>query len=187
MVHLEATLRNDMGSRASQKLRKKGLTPVIMGRLPTDQKTLSISTHDLSKIFKTPHYQSRLYKIRLEGKEETVIILDYQLHVVTDTPLHVNFMTVKDNESLTLSIPLDFVNEEKSPGLKRGGVLNIVTHALKIFVPANKIPEKISVDLSGAEGSHSICLGDIKLPEGVEAIGAKDIVIATVVPPKGKD
>ncbi len=122
----------------------------------------------------------------MDGTKHRVIPRDYQLDVVKDQPLHVDFLRVSGNSTLHVEVHVTFINEEQSPGLKRGGTLNVVRHTVELIAPANEIPEEITVDLTGYEIGDSIHISAVTLPKGVKpAIADRDFTIATVVAPSG--
>lgn len=119
--------------------------------------------------------------IDVDGKKIQVLPKDYQLDPVRDFPLHVDFLRVGKNTLVSVDVPVRFINEEKSPGIKRGGVLNVVRHEVEFHCPANAIPEFITIDLDGAEIGQSIHISSVKLPEGVKpVISDRDFTIATI-------
>jgi len=122
----------------------------------------------------------------VNGKIERVLPRDVQLHPVTDWPVHVDFLRIGKHATLEIMVPVVFVNHEKSPGLKRGGVLNVVRHEVELICPADSIPEDIVIDVTGYEIGDSIHISAVKLPEGVKpVIQDRDFTIATIVAPSG--
>jgi len=121
--------------------------------------------------------------INVDGQKIRVIPRDYALHPVSDQPIHVDFLRVTVGASLHVKVPVQFVNEDKAPGLKAGGVLNIVSHELDVTAPADAIPDHIVVDLTGLEIGSSVHLSNVSLPEGVKPTAADDVTLATIVAP----
>jgi large subunit ribosomal protein L25 len=120
----------------------------------------------------------------LEKKGQKLVVKDVQFHPVTDQPLHVDFMRVGKGSKVSVRVPLAFVNELASPGLKMGGVLNVLAHEMDVICDPDNIPEKIEIDLTGFEFHHTVHSHDVKLPEGITLpINCKSFTIATVVAP----
>ncbi len=127
---------------------------------------------------------THLYDVEVKGKKHRVLARDVQFDPVTDRPLHIDFLRVAAHTKIRVAVPFNFINQDKSPGLKRGGMLNIVAHELELNVSPDAIPEKIDVDLSGQEMNASIHLGSIKLPKGASPVNGDDeTTIANIVPP----
>jgi len=138
----------------------------------------------LMKELTTPGFYSRIYDLSIAGAKEQVLPKAVQLHPVTDRPLHVDFMRVGKGSKLHVHVPIVFLNEDKSPGIKRGGVLNIVHHTLELICPVESIPDRLEIDLTGSEIGHPIHISIIQLPEGVIAAHPeRDNTIGTIVAP----
>jgi large subunit ribosomal protein L25 len=143
---------------------------------------ISLEQKVVSSLANTPSVFSKVYTLALDGKKESVIAKDIQLNPITDEPIHIDFMRVDSSSEIHISVPIVFINEDKSPGLKKGGVLNVVLHSLEIVAKLDAIPEKITVDLSGVEASQSITLDKLNLSTNVKASHPeRDHVIATIV------
>jgi large subunit ribosomal protein L25 len=124
--------------------------------------------------------------IDIDGQKQRVIPRDFQLHPVRDTPVHVDFLRIGANARINLDIPVEFINDQQAPGIKRGGVLNVVRHTVELIVPADAIPDKLVVDLTGLEINDSVHISKVDLPEGVTpVIRDRDFTIATVAAPAG--
>ena len=153
-----------------------GIDPLMVA---IDSKTLKIEIQD-------PYYHTKLYDLKIGTANHRAMMRDVQLDPVTDIPLHVDFLRVDPSSRITVDILLKFVNEDKSPGIKRGGVLNIVYHDLQLSCPVDSIPEQIIIDLEGLEVGQSIHLHDITLPAGVQITQSnRDYTLATIVAPSG--
>ena len=127
---------------------------------------------------------SRLLDLNVDGKSNIVLTRDIQFHPVSENPLHVDFLRIGKGSTITVSIPVSFINEELSPGLKTGGVLNTVRFELELECPADKIPEKIEINLEGLVVGDSIKISTVKLPDGVSpTITDRDFTIATIAAP----
>ncbi|MBX9977014.1 MAG: 50S ribosomal protein L25/general stress protein Ctc [Alphaproteobacteria bacterium] len=177
--------RNDFGTGAARSCRNAGMVPGVLYGANKAPEGIAIDPKVLSKELHRPGFFSRLFHLDIEGQKEQVIVKDVQLHAVTDNPLHVDFMRVTKGTKIHVHLPLHFINEDKAPALKRGGILNIVHHSLEIVASPDAVPESLNIDLSAMDISKGIHLTDIKLPAGVVAAHAeRDNTLATVVMPK---
>ena len=178
---LKAEARERVGKGSARDVRRNGKVPAVI--YGDKQPPLAIAV-DYKEIYYKIHgggFMTTIATIDVGGKKIQVLPKDYQLDPVRDFPLHVDFLRVGKDSVVTVEVPVHFVNEEKSPGIKRGGVLNIVRHTVEFMVPANAIPEFITVDLDGAEIGDSIHISAVKLPKGVKpVITDRDFTIATV-------
>lgn len=181
---LSAEARERAGKGASRAMRREGRVPAVIYGDKKDPEPIHLEERELVKMLQTGHFMNSLVTLHI-GKDKTnALPKDIQFHPVTDRPMHVDFLRIGKGASVTLDIPVSFVNEEASPGLKRGGVLNIVRHELELTCPADDIPSEIVVPLDGLEVGDSIHISQIELPEGVvSAIDDRDFTIAGVVAP----
>ena len=183
---LKAELREKAGKGSSRALRREDKIPaVIYG----DKKTPTLVTLkqvDLFKELKKGGFMNTSYEIQVGKDKETVLPRDVQFHPVTDWPLHVDFLRLAKGSSLNIMIPIHFVGDEECPGIKAGGILNVVRHEVEFSCPANAIPEGIEIDISALEMSDSIHISSITLPEGVTpVIDDRDFTIAMISAPSG--
>ena len=178
---LKAEARDRVGKGSARLVRRNGKVPAVI--YGDKQAPLSIAI-DYKELYYKIHgggFLTTIATIDLDGKKMQVLPKDYQLDPVRDVPLHVDFLRVGKDPIVTVNIPVHFENEEKSPGIKRGGVLNVVRHEVEFTVPANAIPEFITVDLAGLEIGASVHISHIKLPDGVKpVIQDRDFTVATV-------
>lgn len=179
---LKAEARERVGKGSAREVRRNGKVPAVI--YGDKQPPLAIAL-PYKEIFYKIHgggFLTTVATIDVDGKKIQVLPKDYQLDPVRDFPLHVDFLRVSKDTEVNVQVPVHFVNEEKSPGIKRGGVLNIVRHEVEFHCPANAIPEFITVDLAGTEIGDSIHISAVKLPAGVKpVITDRDFTIATVV------
>ncbi|MGL4371813.1 MAG: 50S ribosomal protein L25/general stress protein Ctc [Alphaproteobacteria bacterium] len=183
---LEAKSRIKSTKGAIRSSRKDGQIPAVLYGGGEDPQSLTLNLKQVNRELTQSGFFSRLFELQLEGKKVNALARDIQFHPVTDVPLHVDFLRVSGASYVTVAVPIRFINEDKSPGLKVGGVLNIVLHALEISVQANLIPEELVIDLTGLQIGEVIHLGRIKLPEGSKALHAeRDVTVATIVSPSG--
>ncbi len=184
MSNLKATKRENLSSGSNNKLRAKGLIPAILYGGKDKNQNISISKKEISNIINSETFLSKVLEIDIDGKKEKVIPRDVAYHVVSEEPLHIDFMRIVSGKKIILEIPVKFINHPDSPGLKRGGVLNIVRRKVELKCPAESIPDEIVVDLDGTDIGTSIKISSVKLPENViPTITERDFVVATVAAP----
>jgi large subunit ribosomal protein L25 len=147
--------------------------------------TISVDDAELRQRILAGRFLTTIYDIDLEGKKHRVIPRDFHLDPVRDFPLHVDFMRLGEGATIRVSVPLHVVNAETAPGIKRGGTVNIVTHAIELECSVDNIPQYIEADVSSLEISHSLHLSEIKLPAGVKSLTREDATLVTIVPPSG--
>ena len=178
---LKAEARERVGKGSARLVRRNGKIPAVI--YGDKQAPLPIAL-DYKELYYKIHgggFMTTIATIDVDGKKVQVLPKDYQLDPVRDTPMHIDFLRVGKDTIVTVEVPVHFENEEKSPGIKRGGVLNVVRHQVEFTVPANAIPEAITIDLTGREIGDSIHISHVKLPEGVKpVIQDRDFTIATI-------
>lgn len=183
---LKAQAREGVGKGAARELRRQGRVPAVIYGDKKPPLTVSVAFKDALKSIYSGGFKSHVLDLDVDGTIHKVIPRDYQLDVVMDQPVHIDFLRVSGNSTITVEVHVEFINEEKSPGLKRGGTLNVVRHTVELIAPANAIPEAITVDLSGTEIGDSLHISAVTLPKGVKpTITDRDFTIATVVAPSG--
>ena len=184
MNNLKATKRESLTSGFNNKLRAQGFIPAILYGGKDPNQNISVSKKDLLNIINSETFLSKVLEIDLDGKKEKVIPRDIAYHVVSEEPIHIDFMRIVSGKKIVLEIPVKFINHPDSPGLKRGGVLNIVRRKVELKCPAEGIPDEIVVDLTGTDIGTSIKISSVKLPENVfPTILDRDFVVATVAAP----
>ena len=181
LISLKATARPRAGKGAARQARRDGNVPaVIYGNQETPE-TINLEYNELWKQVLKGHFTSTAIELDVEGKKHIVLARDVQVDPVRDTPLHVDFQRVGKDGVIRVSIPMHFINETQSPGLKRGGVLNIVRHDVEVFCPYDKIPRFFEINLEGMEIGHSIHISAVTMPDGVSpVIKNRDFTIATI-------
>lgn len=181
---LNASQRALSGTGGARAVRASGMVPGIIYGDKKDPEMIAIDPKALMAECLQPGFFSRLYSVSVDGKKQEVLAKDVQFHPVTDRPLHVDFMRVSKDAKVNVFVPIAFVNEDKAPGIKRGGVLNVVHHDIELICPAQFIPEKLTVDLTGRDINQTIHLDALSLPEGVVAAHPeRDNTLATIVAP----
>ena len=185
-LELKAQARPGVGKGAARALRRQGLVPAVIYGDKKDPLPVAIAYKDAHKHIYAGGFLSHVITLDVDGQKHRVIPRDYQLDPVKDFPIHVDFLRVGAGTTLHVEVHVHFINEEASPGLKRGGVLNIVRHTVELSCPADAIPEEIVVDLTGKEVGDSIHIGSVTLPAGVTpVVHERDFTIATIVAPSG--
>ncbi len=182
---LKAVARERAGKGAAREERRAGRVPAVIYGEKQDPITISLEHKEITRTIYAGHFLTTLFLIEVDGKKHRVIPRDYQLDPVKDLPLHVDFLRVSAGARVTVEVPVHFVKQEASPGLKAGGTLNIVHHAVELDCPAESIPDHVSVDMTGVQLGASLHLSSITLPEGVVSALTGDDTLATVVAPSG--
>ena len=184
VVTLSAEARDRAGKGGARATRRDGLVPAVIYGNKQAPLSIAINPRALWAQMNTPGLRSRLFDIAVNGSVERVLCRDIQKHKVSGQPLHVDFLRVSADAKVHVKVAVHFHNQDKSPGLKRGGVLNIVAHELEIIAPASDIPSELVVDLEGLDIGTSIHLSALKLPAGVTVVThEKDATIATIASP----
>ena len=184
VISLDAQVRAKVGTGPARELRRNAQLPIAIYGDGKENINAAIDKRAIDKALEMGGFFTKLYDLSIDGKKERVLPKGVEFHPVTDQPIHVDFIRVSKNSQVVVHVPLHFENEEGSPGLKRGGVLNTVIHDLEVSCPATSIPEYIAVDLTGLDMHHTIHLKDIKLPTGASLTlksGDPEMTIATVM------
>jgi large subunit ribosomal protein L25 len=183
---LKAELRDRVGKGSSRELRRKGLVPAVIYGDKQAPLSIALPVKELTLKIHGGGFMTTVATIDVDGKKISVLPKDYQLDPVKDSTMHVDFLRVSATTNVTVEVPVHFVNEDKSPGIKIGGVLNIVRHEVELHCPANAIPEFLTADLSGLKIGDGIHISNITLPAGsTSVITDRDFTIATIVSPAG--
>jgi len=181
---LKATKRTTASAGQINKLRSDGFIPAVLYGGKKNNLNISLKKLHLQDLIKTKTFMSRVFDLDIDGSPEKVLPRDVAYDPISDEPIHIDFIRIAKGLVLTLEIPVKFVNSDKSPGLKKGGVLNIVRRKVELKCPTENIPNEIIVDLDNVEINTSLKISSVKLPENVfPAITDRDFVIATVVAP----
>lgn len=185
-LHLPAETRERAGKGASRDLRRNGRVPAVIYGGNEEPLAIHVEEKLLIRQLGTGHFLNSIVEIELGGKTLRTLPKDVAFHPVSDRPLHADFLRLSANATVHVDVPVVFTNEAASPGLKRGGVLNIVRHELELVCEADKIPDDIAIDVTGLEVGASIHISHVNLPAGVKsAITDRDFTIATIVAPSG--
>jgi len=184
MHSLEANIRNTKTKGELSSLRKNGYVPAILYGGKAENKKISISKKLLKLFIEKKNFLSTIVELDIDGNSENVLPREIKYDVITDEPIHVDFLRVVKGANIRIEIPVKFINHDKSPGLKRGGVLNIVRRKVELRCPSEKIPENIVLDLDGIDIGQSFKISSVKLENDVvPTIQGRDFVIATLAAP----
>ncbi len=184
---LHAETRSGTGKGAARQARRNGMVPGIVYGGGQNPQPINIRLNDLYRRLRAGRFMSTLFNLKVEGKKDVrVICRSVQRDVVKDFPTHVDFLRLKQTSKVNLFIPVTFINEEESPGLKRGGVLTVVRGEVELLVSASNIPDSIIADVSGLDVGDVITISKVSLPDGVRPrIADRDFVIANISAPSG--
>ena len=183
---LSAETRERAGKGASRHLRREGRVPAVVYGANEEPMAIHLEEKGLVRALSSGHFMNSVVMIDAGGATTRTLPKDVQFHPVSDRPLHVDFLRISEHAKVTVAVPINFTDEEKSKGLKRGGVLNTVRHELELVCDAAEIPEEIAISLAGLDIGDSLHISAVTLPKGVEsAITDRDFTIATIVAPSG--
>ncbi|WP_379921426.1 50S ribosomal protein L25/general stress protein Ctc [Erythrobacter sp. R86502] len=183
-LNLPAEARERAGKGASRALRRDGRTPAVIYGGKEEPTLIHVEQKELVRQLMTGHFMNSIVNIEIGGETVRTLPKDVAFHPVTDRPTHVDFLRMTGDSKVQVQVPVVFINEDTSPGLKKGGVLNIVRHELELVCPNADIPEEIQVDVGGKDVGDSIHISEVTLPKGVtSAITDRDFTIATLVAP----
>ena len=184
MSNLKAIKRENTSAGSTNKLRATGFIPAILYGGKDPNQKISIEKKDIKNIINSETFLSKVLELDIEGKKEKVLPRDVAYHIMSEEPIHIDFMRVVSGKKIIIEIPVKFINHAESPGLKRGGVLNIVRRKIELKCPAENIPDDITINLSGTDIGTSLKISSVKLAENVmPTITDRYFVIATVAAP----
>ncbi|MBO6765913.1 50S ribosomal protein L25/general stress protein Ctc [Maricaulis sp.] len=180
-IVLNVDVREGTGKGAARAARREDLVPGVLYGGDQDPVSINLRGNEIRKALLTGQFISHMMELEHEGKRQKVIARDIQFHPVSDAPMHIDLFRVNEKTRIDVEVTVHFINEEKCPGLKRGGVLNVVRHVVELNCPAGAIPEAIEADLSGLDIGDSIHISAIPLPKGVKStITDRDFTVATL-------
>ncbi|HKY85717.1 MAG TPA: 50S ribosomal protein L25/general stress protein Ctc, partial [Pseudorhodoplanes sp.] len=182
---LKATARPKAGKGAARAVRREGLVPGVIYGDKKPPLTIALDHKDLRQKIYAGRFLTTLYDIEIDGAKHRVIPRDFQLDPIKDQPVHVDFMRLGEGALIRVAIPVHVIGVENSPGVKRGGAVNLVTHTIEVRCSPEAIPEEIKVDVSGLEINYSKHLNEVELPKGVKILTSLDTTLVTIVPPSG--
>jgi len=180
-IVLSVEVRERTGTGGARETRRNGFVPGVLYGGDKGPVSIAMKNNEVQKAINSGQFLASMITIEHKGEQQTVLTRDVQFHPVRDEPVHIDFQRVDEDTVITVEVGVRFINDEKSPGLKRGGILNVVRHAVEVNTPAGKIPDEIVVDLEGYEIGDSVHISAVTLPEGVTpAITDRDFTIATL-------
>ena len=183
---ISASERERVGKGSARAARRAGLVPAVIYGNKQDPVGITMESREIIKIVHQPGIFGRLLEVEVGGKKSTVLTRDIQFHPVNDKIMHMDFLRVSQSATVAVAVPVEFINEDKCPGIKIGGVLNVVRYEVELNCPATAIPEKITIDLDGVKIGDSIHISAIPLPDSVEpTITGRDFTVATLQSPGG--
>src|SRR6266699_4371139 len=182
---LKATGRPAGGKGAARAERRAGRVPGVIYGDNQPPITVSVDHADLKQRIYAGRFLTTIYELDVDGTKERVIPRDFQLDPVKDLPVHVDFLRLGEGAEIRVRIPVHIINADQSPGVKRGGTVNTVTHSVEVICSPENIPESIDVDISGLEINYSKHLSEVTLPPNVRVVGKFDHTLVTIVPPSG--
>ena len=185
MPILAATRREGTGKGAARAARREGLVPGVIYGGGEDPVTINVKHNEILKMLKKGRFMATLLNLQVDGADTRVICRAVQKDVVRDLPTHLDFLRLSEKSRINLYIPVEFINEDKAPGIKKGGVLTVVRQEVELRVTAGAIPEKLTVDMTGLEVNDVVHINDIELPKGTRPTIDRNFVIANISPPSG--
>lgn len=182
---LTATVRDKVGKGAARAVRRQGMIPAVIYGGKEPPIAISLPYRELDLKVHAGGFMTTVAEITIDGETIRTLPRDFQLDPVADRPLHVDFLRLVAGSTITVEVPVHFVNEAGSPGIRRGGVLNVVRHRVELECPADAIPDHIVADLTGLDINDSLHISAIRLPEGVKATVERNFTVATIAAPAG--
>jgi large subunit ribosomal protein L25 len=182
---IKAVTRSRSGKGAARAERRAGRVPGVIYGDDKPPLNVSVDHSDLKQRIYAGRFLTTVYELDIDGGKQRVIPRDFQLDPVKDLPIHVDFLRLGEGAEIRVRIPVHVVNADQAPGVKRGGTVNIVTHAVEVVCSPENIPESIDVDISGLEINYSKHLNEVALPPNVRIVGRLDDTLVTIVPPSG--
>ena len=186
MTTISASERERVGKGSARAARRAGLVPAVIYGNKQDPVGITMQAREITKIVHQTGIFGRLLEIDVAGAKSTVLTRDIQFHPVSDVVMHMDFLRISASATVAVAVAVEFINEDKCPGIKVGGVLNVVRYEVELNCPATAIPEKITIDLDGVKIGDSIHISAIELPDGVTpTITDRDFTVATLASPGG--
>ncbi len=181
---LAAVTRSGIGKGAARSVRREARVPGVIYGGGDKPEPISVDFKDLNKHIYAGHFLTTIFELDIDGRKERVLPRDYQLDVVTDRPVHVDFLRLRAGTRVRTAVPIHVVNRDAAPGVKKGGTVNIVRHTIEVLAPADNIPEAIEIDLAGMDFHDAVHISELKLPEGCRPKESRgNAAIVTIVPP----
>lgn len=180
---LKATARSVSGKGAARSVRREGRVPAVIYGGGTEPAAISLDFNETRKLIYAGHFLTTIFEVEVDGKKTRVIPRDYQLDPLKDMPMHVDFLRLTAGQKIRVEVPVHVINQAASPGIKRGGTVNLVRHSVEMMVPVEAIPDGVTVDLTGIDMGKSIHVSMVQLPPNCTPVDRSDFTIATIVAP----
>ena len=182
---IKAVARDRAGKGAARAVRRQGHVPAVIYGGGEAPQTIALDFNQTQQLIFAGHFLTTVFEIDVDGSTTRAIPRDYQLDPVKDFPVHVDFLRLAEGQTIRVTVPVHVVGQEDSPGLKRGGTLQIVGHAVELLVPADAIPDAVEVSVAALDIGGTAHLSDIALPQGAKSVAQDDVTLVTVVAPSG--
>ena len=184
---LKAVARDRSGKGGARAERRLGRVPAVIYGGGADAVSIALDQNEMRQLIFAGRFLTTIFEVDVAGQRTRVIPKDYQLDPVKDFPLHLDFMRVEAGQTLTVEVPVHFVGQEESPGLKRGGALNVVRHTVELTVPSDQIPDAIEASIAGLDIGDSLHISAVTLPAGARSVIDRDFTLATIAVPVGAE
>ena len=182
---LKAVARDRVGKGAARAVRRQGHVPAVIYGDGAPAEPITLDFNQMKQAIFAGHFLTTIFEIDVDGQKTRALPRDYQLDPVKDFPVHVDFLRLSEGQTIRVTVPVHVVGQENSPGLKRGGTLQIVGHAVELLVPADAIPDAVEVSVAALDIGGTAHLSDIVLPPGAKSLAQDDVTLVTVVAPSG--
>jgi large subunit ribosomal protein L25 len=182
---IQAVARDRAGKGAARAVRRQGQVPAVIYGAGQAAETIALDFNQTKRLIFAGHFLTTVFEIDVDGRKTRAIPRDYQLDPVKDFPVHVDFLRLAEGQAIKVVVPVHVVDQDKSPGIKRGGTLQVVEHSVELLVPSDAIPDFIEVSVANLDIGSSIHLADVTLPAGVKSTGQENVTLVTVVAPSG--
>ena len=183
-MKLAASVRDRGGKGASRAVRLTGRVPAVLYGNKTTPTMIHVPEKELTRLLHTGHFMNSVVEVEVDGQVERTLPRDVQFHPVSDRPIHVDFLRLAAGATIDVAVPVHFTHEDQSPGMKRGGTLNVVRHEIELTCPSDGIPDRIDISLAGLDIGDSVHISAVRLPEGVTSvITDRDFTIVSLVAP----
>src|SRR3954469_18082053 len=185
LKQIQAVARDRAGKGAARAVRRQGQVPAVIYGGGEAAEAIALDFNQTKQMIFAGHFLTTIFEIDVDGNTVRAIPRDYQLDPVRDFPVHVDFLRLAEGQSIKVVVPVHVIGQDKSPGVKRGGALQIVEHSVELSVPSNAIPDFIEVSVAELDIGSSLHLSDVVLPEGAKAVGQENVTLVTIAAPSG--
>lgn len=182
---LQAVARDRAGKGAARAVRRQGRVPAVLYGGGQPAEAIALDYSQTKQLIFAGHFLTTIFEIDVNGKKTRALPRDYQLDPVKDVPIHVDFLRLAEGQSIKVTVPVHVVDQDKAPGVKRGGTLQIVEHSVELLVPSNAIPDYVEASVAALDIGSSIHLNDISLPSGAKPTSQENVTLVTCVAPSG--